>query len=189
MGITALNSFWILLTVTPWSRYADHSGSGRAMFKALVAHSGCSFLLLLVMPGGQHSIWLLLLLSGGLAIFSTAFWAAVHRAMLNLVDENRRVAYTNLWILGTSLAMGGTPILAGWAIDWWGLAGFRSCFIIAGMLGLVCAVLSRLAVDDSETPADFKTWLLDPALPMQTMASIVTITVGRHESNRAPQGE
>lgn len=184
MLLTALNSAWILCTVTPWSRYADHSGSGRAMFKALVAHSVCSFLLLCVIPGAWWSIWLLIVISSGLAIFSTAFWAAVHRAMLNLIDENRRVAYTNIWILGTSMAMGGTPILAGWAIDWWGLAGFRTCFIIAGILGLVCAVLSRLAVNDSKNPVDFKTWLLDPSMPMQTMASIVTITVGRHESNR-----
>ncbi len=109
--------------------------------------------------------------------------------MMNLVDENRRVAYTNLWILGTSLALGGTPILAGLAIDWWELTGFRVCFVIAGALSLVCAVLSRWAVNDSTTPYDLKTWLLDPAMPVQTMATIVTITVGRHESNRPSTGE
>ena len=185
MFITALNSVWILMTVARWGRYADHSGSGRAMFKTLLAHSIVALALLFVLPGSPWGLPLLILLCGLISIFGAGFWASVHRAMLNFVEETHRVAYGNLWIVVTALAMGLTPILAGMFIDWWGLWGYRTCFILASVTGLCCAALSEWVVADGPREnATLRERLLNPAMPIRTLARIVWITAGLHESNR-----
>lgn len=184
MVLTALNSFWILCTVTPWGRFADHSGSGRAMFMSMIAQSLGALGLLFIAPGSTHGLALLVLLTGAIYLFGGAFWAAVHRAMLNHVDETQRVAYTNVWILGTSIAMGCAPILAGAAIDFWQMAGFHACFAIAGLLGILCAFACDWAVKDGHQGRPMTERLLDPAMPMRVLGDIVLITAGMHESNR-----
>ncbi len=184
MILSAAGSFGILLTIRFWGRFADHSGSGRAMSKALIGHAMGALVFLGLYPGAPWTIYALAPMIIVMSIFGAAFWIGAHRAMLNYVEEAHRVGYTNLWTIGTALTLGTTPILAGLLIDHFGMWGFRVCFVIAGVMGLGCAMACLKVVQDGR-PIDFSMkWLLDPALPVRTLVRIAWITVGLHESNQ-----
>jgi len=184
MFLSAIGSFGILLTIRFWGRFMDHSGSGRAMAKALIGHAIGAMVFLLLYPEAPWSAYALIPMIILMSIFGAAFYIAAHRAMLNYVQEENRVGYTNLWTIGTSLTLGATPILVGFLIDHFGLWGFRACFTVAGIMGLGCALACLRVVRDGR-PIDFSMkWLLDPALPVRTLVRIAWITVGLHESNQ-----
>lgn len=184
MTFMALGSTGILLTVRFWARFADHSGSGRAMFKTLTGHAVAALACIFLIPGTPWAIYALIPLVLFTLIFQGAFWLAAHRAMLYYVKESNRVGYTNLWMLGSALSLGVTPILAGAAIDAWGIWGFRLCFAISGVAGLCCAVVCRLVVQDGEPFEPSVSQMLNPLLPIRMLARIAWITLGLHESNR-----
>lgn len=189
MWLTAAGSVGVLLTIRYWGRFADHSGSGRAMLKTLIAHSLGALAFLALPPGAwwtPWAIWPVVVLN---CIFGAAFWMAAHRAMLNYVKDDGRVGYTNLWTLGTALTLGMTPIMAGWLIQGWGIWGFRACFLISGAAGLAGAFACEWIVRDGARPVGVRMWPLDPMLPFRTLVRIAWITAGLHESNRPrPQG-
>jgi hypothetical protein len=81
----------------------------------------------------------------------------------------QRVAYTNLWIVGTSLALGLTPIAVGQLIDRWGLAGFRVCFVASGLSGLVCAAALGCVTRDSLPVERLVTPLLKLVTPVRVL--------------------
>ncbi|MBN2308240.1 MAG: MFS transporter [Candidatus Hydrogenedentes bacterium] len=178
-------SIGVLLTIGPWSRFADHSGSGRAMFKTLTGHALVALLYLGLFPGAWWTPYALvpaLMLSSS---FSAAFYTSAHRAMLNYTKASARAVYSSVWFIGTSIAVGTTPILAGVIIDAWGFWGFRLCFSLAGAAGLAAALVCRSVVRDG-APIDPSTEsLLNPTLPLRTLARIAWITLGLHESSRA----
>lgn len=184
MILLAAGSTGVLLTIRFWGRFADYSGSGRAMFKTLTGHSLMALGFMTLLPGERWTPYLLPVLAVLVSIFGSAFWMAAHRAMLNRVQNEGRVAYTTVWTVGTALMLGLTPILTGQVISHGGLWGFRACFLIAGLFGLACAVASELVVGDGQHPAWSPSGLLNPTLPLRTLARIVWITVGMHESNR-----
>lgn len=184
MILGAAGSLGVLVTIRFWGRFADRRGSGRAMGGALVGHSLVAGIFLLLPTGAAWTLAGLVVATVFMTIFGAAFTIAAHRAMLNYVPEEGRVGYTNLWTLGIALSPGITAILAGALIEHLGLWGFRTCFFLSGITGIVCALACLWVVRDGD-PYDFSMKrLLDPALPLRTLVRIAWITAGLHESNR-----
>lgn len=184
MELSAAGSMAIFLTIRFWGRFAEHSGSGRAMFKTLTAHSLAALAFLLVAPNGTPHMPVLIAAVVFSSLFNAAFWMATHRAMLNYIQASSRVGYSNIWTAGTALSLGLTPIFAGFVIDRFGLAGFRTCFLVSGMAGLVCAVACRSVVREGAPASWALRDILNPVLPVRTLARIAWITLGLDESNR-----
>lgn len=183
MAVMAAGSAGIFLTIRFWGRFADHNGSGVALALALVGHSACALFFLVLIPDAPWTPYLIAPAVAAVTLFNGACWTAGQRAMLNYVREHARVAYTNLWILATSIALGVTPIVVGFVIDRYHLAGFQFCFFMSGMVGLVCAVACRIVVRDG-TPFERPVrYLMHPGLPLRTLARIAWITVGMDKSN------
>lgn len=182
--ITTAGSLAILLTIRAWGRFAESRGSGPAMFKTLSAHSLAALFCLTLVPGTR---WAALALAPTVvlcSIFGAAFWVATHRALLNHVKESGRAAYTSIWIVGTALASGFTPIVVGFIIEHGNLWGFRACFAVSGLAGLCGAWACQSVVRDGPPVIQSPAELLRPAIPLRTLARIVWITVGLHPSNR-----
>lgn len=184
LTITAAGSLCVLLSIGAWGRFADHSGSGHAMALTMIAHTLASATLLAMWPGAAWTPWCVPLIFPAAAVFNAAFLMSANRAMLNYVQETGRVGYTNLWIVGTSLALGLTPIFVGMLIDHWRLQGFETCFSIALAGGIACALLSAFLIRDHPQGEHPNLNLLNPVLPWRTLARIAWITVGLHPSNR-----
>lgn len=184
MAIVAASSAGILFTIRAWGRFTEHSGSGSTMFLALLGHGVASLACLAVLPG---TWWALPVLAGVIvtaSIFNAALWMASHRAMLNYVPQTGRVAYTNLWTVGTAIALGVTPILVGQVIHAGDVTGFQVCFLVSGLTCLAAAWCCRMVVHDAIPLRKGLTPLFDPSLPFRTFARIAWITLGLHESNR-----
>lgn len=184
MIFTTVSSVCILLTIRYWARFAEHSGSGRAMFKTLIAHSLTAMACVLLQPSHGATIYAVFALTIAASIFGSAFWMVTHRAMLNLVKASARVPYTTLWTVCTALALGLTPISAGFLIDHIDLWGYRACFMISGIAGVASALACLWLVREKETLEPTLADLLNPLLPVRTLARIVWVTLGLHESNR-----
>lgn len=184
MELNSAASLGVLLTIRAWGRYAEHNGSGRAMFKSLTGHALAALMFLLAEPTAPYRLPILataMVLSG---IFGSAFWTATHRAMLGYMPEEHRVGYSNIWTAGTALALGLTPILAGATIQHFGGLGFQICFLVSGIAGIVCAIACRYVVrDNADSPWGLRD-ILNPVLPVRTLARIAWITLGLDESNR-----
>jgi MFS family permease len=106
--------------------------------------------------------------------------------MLGYIQEEGRVAYGNIWTLGSMLAMGLTPIAVGTAIEYGGVWGYRASFAAAAVGGLILAVAVRYGLHEDRPVRPSLTVLLNPVFPLRTLARIVWISAGLHESNRAP---
>ncbi len=184
MTMLAGGAMAVFLTVRYWGRFAEHSGSGRAMCKALIAQSLVIATFLLHQPAHSWTPYFVAPAIALVVIFNQAFWVSAHRAMLNFVREEGRIGYTNLWTIGSAIALGGTPNLVGWIIEWGGLTGFRICFLMATCGGLLTAIFSARIVRDGVPVQPSLTQMLNPALPVRTLARIAWITLGMHESNR-----
>ena len=187
MSLTAVSSISVMLTVRAWGRFADHSGSGLAMFKTLTGHSILAAACLFLVPGAPWTLPMVVVLSASLGSLGGSFWMATNRAMLNQVRSRGRIGYTNIWTVGTAAALGITPILAGVIIDRLGLWGYRTCFLISASAGFLCALACLWAVRDTKRPVASILGAPSPLLPVRTLARIVWITVGMHESNRSEQ--
>lgn len=186
MVYIAAASVAVLLTIRHWGRFADEAGSARAMSKTLFAHSLGALACLAATPTSPIAIYLLVPVLVGMTMYGAAFAMAANRAVLNLTCEQGRIGYTNLWTLATALAMGLTPIAVGLVIDAGGLWGFRICFLIAGVAGLVFAIGCRYFV--VEDPADARPPVLNalanPGLPLRMVGRVIWISLGLHDSAR-----
>jgi predicted MFS family arabinose efflux permease len=185
MAIQAAVSLAILMTIRAWARYADHSGSGRAMALTLVGHAVTTAAFLFLRPGSVLTYVALVPVVIAWGVFNTAFWMAVNRAMLNRLQDSCRVGYSNVWTVGTNVAMGATPIIAGSAVQHMGMWGYRLCFGIAIVSALLCAIASLRIVTDGRTLPPSLSVLINPALPLRTLARLTWISLGLHESNRS----
>ena len=154
------------------------------MFKALTACSLGALLCLVMLPGSPWTPYVLVAVVFLMSIFGAAFPTAANRALLMYMGSSSRIGYTNVWLVSTSLSMGLTPILAGYAIDHLGLWGFRLCFTLSGVLGLACALACRWVVHGGKPLDRSVTQMLNPVLPIRVLARIVWITAGLHESSR-----
>lgn len=182
MLITAAGGAAVLFTIRSWGRFADVSGSASAMLLTMFGHSVGAAACLVLVPGMAWNGALVVFGFVLTSVFAAAFNMAAHRAMLNYVKVTGRVAYTNLWTVFTSVIFGVTPIMAGWLIDHWELAGYRTCFGIAVVGGILCGMASRGVVSDAGPLERSLAALINPALPVRMAARIVWITLGMHPS-------
>ena len=179
MLLLAAGGIGVACTVRFWGRAADRFGSVPAMIQLLAAHALLAFCWWGLLPGGR----LTGLLAVGVIVFTTifngAFTMVSASGMLRRVRDEGRVAYTSLWILGVSTANGLPPILAGLLIDYWGLAGFRLCFLIAGGVGLAAAgFMFTLPPEEGKPPLHELRHLLQPSQPLRSLARVFWITLG-----------
>ena len=184
MMVTAAGSFLVLLCIRFWGRYAERNGSRSALFLSLSGFAMAVLVMFVLLPGHAWTFELLCLQVLATTLLGGAFWMSVHRAMLNLVDPNERVGYSNIWTVCTSIALGITPILAGQAIEWGGMWGFRLCFFMSGVGGLGCAALVYHIVRDDAAHNVFNPRAHGWWLPVRMVAEMARISLGRHESNR-----
>lgn len=183
MYITAAASFGVILTIRPWTRFAEHNGSGPCMFLTLATHSVLSLLFIGNVPGAPWSAWGVMPIIVLMNSFGTAFIVAANRGMLNYFQPDSRLGYSNIWTVGTSLAYGLAPIYAGQCIQHVGLWGYRICFMLCGFGGLLMAFTCLVAVKErAARPAHGFTF--GPLGLVRTAVRIVTITAGFDVSNR-----
>lgn len=186
MGVLALGSLGIVLSIHSWSNFTEHSGSGTTMRLTLIGFAAAVLGFLLVQPGAGWAPYVAGALMVCASAFSAAGFSAANRAMLNFTHPDYRVAYANLWSVGTSMALGFAPIVAGEIIEHLDLLGFELCFIASGMIALVCAALSSTVVPDQH-PEEVTAGMLPvrPGRPLRDLARAARITFGLHRSNRS----
>ncbi len=189
MVIMAAGNLSVLLTIHFWGRFADHSGMGQASLLAMIGHSIAALVYLLLPPDAPWSVWLLPPTLIATSLLSAAYWTLSHRHMISIVDKENKVGYTNIWILGTAISMGVTPILAGYIIEHFGLTGFRVAFAMAGVLGIIAGLANYWVVHDRKPLRHALDELINPTLPIRTLARIAWITAGLHDSNRDTEKE
>jgi len=142
IGMTAAGGFAVFLTISQWGKLADYAGSAWAIFWAMAGHCTCAAACFLLTPGAAWTevmVWSIFIVA---SVFSAAFQVAANRAMLGYVPPHSRVIYTNLWSIGTSLALGVTPIAVGYLIDHLHMNGYRLSFGLAVVSGLACGLMS-----------------------------------------------
>ncbi|NUM54843.1 MAG: MFS transporter [Candidatus Hydrogenedentes bacterium] len=153
MSITAAGSMGIFLTIASWGRFADYAGSAAAMFWSMLGHAVCALLCMALVPGAawtKVALWSVFVVA---SVFNAAFNVAANRAMLGYICAQRRVVYSNIWSIGTSLAIGITPIAAGYLIDHLHGVGFYACFSLAALFSVACGFLSRVFVREANRGA------------------------------------
>ncbi|MCP4645530.1 MAG: MFS transporter [bacterium] len=190
MALIAATSLGVLLTIRSWGRFADHAGSARATFKAMLGLATAALAFLSLRPDAPW-LWVVLPVAVVAAgVFGAAFMMATNRAVLNYIKPSGRIGYTAVWTVGSRVALAFSPIMAGLIIQNWNLLGFQICFSVAGGVGIVCAFLCRWVVRDSEEPEKPSlSEMLNPAMPIRTFGRIVWITLGLDESNRPQNGQ
>lgn len=185
MFALALGSAGVFWTIRYWCRYTEHTGSASAMSKTLFGHSAAAAAFLCMLPGAVWTPYLSPAVVASAVVFGAAFWMSANRAMLGFVPSSHRVGYTNAWTIATAISLGGTPILAGWTIDAFGIWGFRLCFALAGVGGAICALACAWAVEEGGIPARPRlSAMFNPGLPVRTLARVMWITLGLDETNR-----
>lgn len=184
MLIMSAGNLCVLLTIHFWGRFAEQNGTGQAALLAMVGHSCAALAYLLLPPGAPWTTWLLPPTFLASCVLNSAYWTLTHRHMIQIVDKEHKVGYTNIWILGTALSLGLTPIFAGYVIEHLHLSGYRIAFVLAGAGGLIAALANFWVVFDRKPLRSALDELIDPALPVRTLARIAWVTVGLHSSNR-----
>jgi predicted MFS family arabinose efflux permease len=179
MLLLALGGIGVALTVSFWGRAADRFGSVPAMIQLLAGHSLLAMAWWGLMPEWRGTIWLVPPVVLFTFVFNAAFQMVTARGMLCRVTGEDRVGYTALWVISVSLANGVPPILAGWLIDVFGLAGFRLCFLIAGLGGLAAAgFMFRLPPEEGKPPMHALHHLVRPSQPLRSLGRVFWITLG-----------
>ncbi|MCX5865338.1 MAG: hypothetical protein NTW42_09770 [Deltaproteobacteria bacterium] len=179
MLLFAAGGIGVACTVHFWGRAADRFGSVPAMIQLLGAHALLAFCWWGLLPGGRMTGLLAVPVIVFITIFNGAFTMVSASGMLCRVRDEGRVAYTSLWILGVSTANGVPPILAGLLIDYWGMAGFRLCFLIAGCAGLAASgFMFALPPEEGKPPLHELRHLIQPSQPLRSLARVFWITFG-----------
>ncbi len=184
MSLAAAGGMGILLTVGAWARFTDQHGSGITMAKTLAAHALAPLVFLIPGSLALPTVFAPLVSVVIACVFGAAFHVAATRAMLNYVPDHDRVGYTALWTVCTALALGSTPLAAGFFIAQWGLWGFRLCFLLSIGSTLLGAILCMVFIHEPSVRNASWTQLLNPIMPLRTAGQILWITIGLHESNR-----
>jgi MFS family permease len=179
MILTSMGAFAIVVTIRSWSRFAERKGSAQALALAVLAHSLVAFAWLALTPDGH---WTRVLVAPVLVtgyVFGGASGALVsHGLLVRIPDVQNRISYTNVHTFFTALVFGITPIIAGYVITWWGLTGFRLCFLVSGVAGTICAVAGSFVPAENKVSVSEIDRILRPSMPLRTMARILWITIG-----------
>ncbi len=179
MLLLAAGGVGVALSVRFWGRVADRFGSVPAMIQLLCGHALFALAWLGLLPAGRMTAALALPVLVFTTVFNAAFVMVAARGMLCRVHEEGRVGYTTLWILSVSVANGVPPILAGALIEQLGLAGFRLCFIIAGICGLAAAgLMFRLPTEEGKPPVQELHHLIRASQPLRSLGRVFWITLG-----------
>lgn len=184
MLILSAGNLGVLLTIHYWGRFAEYTGTGYAALLAIVGHSAGALGYLLLPPDAAWTIWVLPPAYVLTNLLGVAYWTLTHRHMISVVDEVHKVGYTNFWILGTALSLGVTPIVAGQVIEHLHMTGFRIAFIIAGACGLLFGLANYWEAHLGRPWRSALNELVNPMLPVITLARIAWVTAGLHSSNR-----
>jgi hypothetical protein len=179
MLMVALGGVGVALTIRFWGRRADSFGSVPAMIQLLAGHSLLAVLWLCLLPDSRPTAWLVLPILVLTSLFNAAFTMVTARGMLCRVRENGRVGYTALWIFSVALANGIPPIMAGWLIDVLGLTGFRLCFLISALGGMVAtAGMFRLSPEEGKPPVPAFHYLGHPTQTLRSFGRLFWFTLG-----------
>lgn len=189
MLILSAGNLGVLLTIHYWGRFAEYSGTGYAALLAITGHSCGALGYLLLPPDAPWTPWILPPAFVATNLLGVAFWTLTHRHMISVVDDAHKVGYTNIWILGTALSLGVTPIAAGYLIEHLGMAGYRSAFVIAGVGGMFFGLANYWKAHLGKPLRSAMGELVSPMLPVITLARIAWVTVGLHSSNRVREAE
>ena len=189
MLILSAGNLGVLLTIHYWGRFAEHTGTGYAALLAIIGHSCGALGYLLLPPDAPWTVWVLPPAYVATNLLGMAYWTLTHRHMISVVDEEHKVGFTNIWILGTALSLGVTPIIAGYVIEHLHLAGFRTAFTIAGVGGLVFGIANYWVAYLRRPLHTALSEMVNPMLPVITLARIAWVTVGLHPSNRKRAAE
>lgn len=190
MAITCVAALAVALMIRPWGNYADRNGSGPAMMLLLGGHSVVAFGWLFLVPGASWTPWLAPVLFILVFVASAAFWSIANRGMLCRVKDKGKVAYGNIWTVGLAVAMGLTPIIAGYLIETWEIEGFRICFAASFVLGLISVLaLASLPQEEGKPPIPHLTELLRPSQPVRSLGRIVWITLGMDDRENGREGK
>lgn len=189
MLILSAGNLGVLLTIHYWGRFAEHTGTGYAALLAITGHSCGALVYLLLPPGAPWTVWVLPPVYVATYLLGVAYWTLTHRHMIAVVDEVHKVGYTNFWILGTALSLGVTPIVAGQVIEYLHLTGFRIAFAVAGAGGLIFGLANYWEAHLGRPWRSALNELVNPMLPVRTLARIAWVTAGMHSSNRKRSGD
>ena len=188
MVIMAAGGFVVLLSIHFWSRFADHSGTSYAMLLAILGHSFAALMFLVLLPDAAWTKWLLPPVLVMTVLMDSAYWSISHHHMMGVVEKEHKVGYTNIWIVGSAISMGLTPIATGYIIEHLGLMGFRIAFVCSGVGGIVCGLANYWVVHHRKPLKHSLSELINPSLPIRTLARIAWVSVGLDESNRKADG-
>ncbi|MCC6145041.1 MAG: hypothetical protein IT368_14645, partial [Candidatus Hydrogenedentes bacterium] len=183
MAVVTGGGLSVFLTVRYWTRYAESADPRAAIAMTLGGHGLVAAGFLFLIPTAP---WTPVLIFPAIAcanLLSGAFNAIGNGTMLGFVPAHDRVAYTNVWIFGTSLGLGLSPIAAGLLIGWGGLDGFRACFVISAVLAIVAGMGEWILVARRHAIPRPLTELFSEAQPLRTLARIAWISAGLHESS------
>jgi MFS family permease len=174
MIFMAFGAFGITLTVRYWSKHAERYGSHKTMSILIGAHSLIAFSWFAVIPDASWTAMpaLPIIIAG--SVFSAGFSIVAYRGMMCLVPLENRVGYTSLWIVGISIANGIPPIIAGKLIDIFQISGFRFCFLISGICGILAALLwNSFRIDDEDVPISDIHLMIRPMQPLRSVSRLV----------------
>lgn len=179
--LSSASALGVALTIRRWGTFSDRHGSAKTMSLTL-AGAVCTglgwFLLVPMEPWTDVLAWPVVILT---SIFGAAYWAATNRAMLCLVHQDNRISYTNAWVIGRAAAVGITPIIAGFLIQHFHLAGYMTCFCMGVILSVTAAVAVLRIRDDRTEPESFTALLSRRARPLQILWQIGGIMLGPND--------
>lgn len=182
MMVLTANSTLVFFTVRYWSSFAEQQGYARGLFLTMLGLGLLVWSILLQPPDLSSTLYTLPPVLMFCAAMSVAFSVIMHRAMLDYVRAEARVAYTNVWILGASLALGLSPIAVGFSIQHLGLWGYRLGFMVSGTLALTVSALSMFVLHKATAADRGAARALNPYFPLQAVGRILWITLGLHPS-------
>jgi len=140
MYLIAVGGLAVALSIGYWGRRSDQEHNASIRSETLFAHAFFALAWLGLIPGRAWTDLLAVAAVIGSTVCNAAFTTLTTRDMLGQIREPWRIGYTNIWIIISSLATGLVPILAGAAIGWLGLTGFRLCFLASGLGGILAAL-------------------------------------------------
>jgi len=170
--LSAASGLCVALTIRRWGAFSDAHGSGKTLSLCLagscVAGLGW-FALVPYASWTDYLVWPVVILT---SIFGAAYWSGTNRAMLCTMKSERRIPYTNAWVIARSAAVGFTPIAAGFLIDHFHFWGYMTCFCLGVILSVTGAVAVLGIREDEGLPVPLRALLQRQARPLRVLWQI-----------------
>ncbi|MBU0990992.1 MAG: hypothetical protein KJ737_00745 [Proteobacteria bacterium] len=180
MYFFAVAAVLIAITVRFWVRQAEKFGSEKIMAILMATQILVAVLWICVSPGKPWTFALALTTVALGGSINAGFSIISCRGMMTLVPHENRVGYTSLWIMAISVANGVPPIIAGWLIDIFHLAGFLSCFLLSAGFALCLSVLWwHFRFEVRTQPMANLHHIIRPTQPLRALGRIIWLIFGR----------